>query len=146
MIMQKVDLSRTQIHEQAMICIFQHLFYDTQKELTYKKPIEEIISDVMEVSFDECDVFFRAILFETLKNKKDYIQLINTKLNRWTFPRLCLTDQAILLLFTSELLNKRIPIQVCIDMAVDLSHRYCDDSSYKYIHKVLDRIGKENAE
>ena len=65
--MENVELSRTKIHEQAMICIFQHLFYESQKEITNKKKIEEIISDVMEVSFDECDLFFRAIIFETIK-------------------------------------------------------------------------------
>ena len=143
--MENLELSRTKTHEQAMICIFQYLFYDNQKSLTCKKPIEEIISDVMEVSFDECDLFFRAIIFETIKNKKEYIEIINSKLNKWTFDRLCSTDQAILLLFTSELINKRAPIQVCIDVAVDLAHRYCDDASFKYINKVLDRIGKENA-
>lgn len=143
--MENVEISRTKIHEQAMICIFQYLFYDSQKEITNKKPVEEIISDVMEVSFDECDLFFRAIIFETIKNKKDYIAIIDSKLNKWTFDRLCLTDQAILLLFTSQLLNNRVPVQVGIDVAVDLAHRYCDDKSYKYIHKVLDRIGKENA-
>lgn len=143
--MENVEISRTKIHEQAMICIFQYLFYDSQKEITNKKPVEEIISDVMEVSFDECDLFFRAIIFETIKNKKDYIAIIDSKLNKWTFDRLCLTDQAILLLFTSQLLNNRVPVQVGIDVAVDLAHRYCDDNSYKYIHKVLDRIGKENA-
>lgn len=143
--MENVEISRTKIHEQAMICIFQYLFYDSQKEITNKKPVEEIISDVMEVSFDECDLFFRAIIFETIKNKKDYIVIIDSKLNKWTFDRLCLTDQAILLLFTSQLLNNRVPVQVGIDVAVDLAHRYCDDKSYKYIHKVLDRIGKENA-
>ena len=143
--MENVELSRTKIHEQVMICIFQNLFYETQKESTQKKKIEEIISDVMEVSFDECDLFFRAIIFETIKNRKEYIEIIESKLNKWTFHRLCLTDQAILLLFTSQLLNNRAPIQVCIDMAVDLAHRYCDDKSYRYINKVLDRVGKENA-
>ena len=144
--MEKLDMTRTKIHEQAMICIFQYLFYESQNELTSKKPIEEIISDVMEVSFDDCDLFFRAIIFETIKNRKDYVNLIQSKLaSNWTFDRLCLTDQAILLLFTSQLINNRAPIQVCIDMAVDLAHRYCDDNSYKYINKVLDRVGKENA-
>ena len=144
--MEKLDMTRTKIHEQAMICIFQYLFYESQNELTSKKPIEEIISDVMEVSFDDCDLFFRAIIFETIKNRKDYVNLSQSKLaSNWTFDRLCLTDQAILLLFTSQLINNRAPIQVCIDMAVDLAHRYCDDNSYKYINKVLDRVGKENA-
>ena len=143
--MEKLDLTRTKIHEQAMLCIFQYLFYENAIDTTYKKPIEEIISDVMEVSFDECDVFFRAIIFETIKNRNEYINIINSKLNKWTFNRLCLSDQAILLLFTSELINQRAPIQVCIDVAVDLAHRYCDDKSYRYINKVLDRVGKENA-
>ena len=143
--MEKLDLTRTKIHEQAMLCIFQYLFYENAIDTTYKKPIEEIISDVMEVSFDECDVFFRAIIFETIKNRNEYINIINSKLNKWTFNRLCLSDQAILLLFTSELINQRAPIQVCIDVAVDLAHRYCDEKSYKYINKVLDRVGKENA-
>ena len=143
--MENMELSRTKIREQAMICIFEYLFYDIYKDTNYKKPVEEIISDIMEVPFDECDVFFRAIIFETIKNKKEYIEIINSKLNKWTFDRLCLTDQAILLLFTSELLNHRAPIQVCIDVAVDFAHRYCDDASYKYINKVLDRIGKEHA-
>ena len=143
--MENLDLTRTKIHEQAMICIFQYLFYNSVKEISSVKPIEEIISDVMEVSFDECDLFFRAIIFETIKNKKEYISLIESKLNKWTFDRLCLTDQAILLLFTSQLLNNRVPMQVGIDVAVDLAHRYCDDKSYRYINKVLDRVGKENA-
>ena len=29
--------------------------------------------------------------------------------------------------------------------SIDLAHKYCDDKSYKYINKVLDRIGNENA-
>lgn len=143
--METNNVSRTKIHESALICIFEYLFYSNHKEISNKKPLEEIISDVMEVSFDECDLFFRAIIFETIKNKNEYINLINEKLNKWTFDRLCLTDQAILLLFTSQIINKRVPLQVVIDVAVDLAHRYCDENSYKYINKVLDRIGKENA-
>ena len=73
--MENVELSRTKIHEQAMICIFQYLFYETQKEITQKKKIEEIISDVMEVSFDECDLFFRAIIFETISK---YLYLLHS--------------------------------------------------------------------
>lgn len=143
--MENENYSRTLIHEQAMKCVFEYLFYDKYKTDIIKKSLEEIIEDVMEVKFDECDVFFRAIVFETIKNKKDYISLIEPKLDKWKFDRLCLTDQAILLLATSEILNNRAPKAVCIDVALDLSHKYCDDKSYKYINKVLDRIGNENA-
>lgn len=143
--MNESDISRTKLHEQAMICIFQYLFYKSYKNISNYKKIDEIVYDVMDVNFDNCEDFFKAIIFETISNSKQYITIIESHLIKWTFKRLCLVDQAILLLFTTEIINKRVPIQVAIDMACDLAHRYCDDKSYKYINKVLDIIGKENA-
>ena len=138
------NLTRTKIHENAMICIFQYIFYKTyNKEITNPKKIDEIIQDFMEINFDDCDPFFKAIIFETIKNEKEYISLIESYLKKWKFNRLCLTDQAILLTFTSEIINKREEIQVIIDMAVDLAHKYCDEKSYRYINGVLDNIAKQ---
>lgn len=143
--MEKFEFGRTYLQEQAMICIFQYLFY-LEEDVSERKPIEEIISDVMEENFDDCDEFFKVIIFESIKNRKEYIEIIQSKLKEgWTFERLSLEDQAILLLATTEIMNNRNEIQVCIDVAVDLAHRYSDETSYKYINKVLDRIGKENA-
>ena len=41
--MEKLDMTRTKIHEQAMVCIYQYLFYESHSDVTSKKPIEEII-------------------------------------------------------------------------------------------------------
>ena len=136
-------ITRTKIHENAFYCIFQYLFYKYSKELTYRKPIEEIIQDVMEEPYDNCDPFFKAIIFETIKNEKEYSEIIEQRLNKWKLNRLDLAERAILLLSTSEIINKREKVQVIIDVALDLSHRYCDDESYRYINAVLDRISKE---
>ena len=101
----------------------------------------------MESSFDDCDPFFKAIVFEAIKDKNINIEnIIQPKLVRWNFNNLSISDQAILLLFTSEILNNRVESHVAIDMALDLAHRYgAKDNSYKYINKVLDRISKEDA-
>lgn len=142
------NISRTKIHELAMICIFQHLFYENSKlEKENRKDMVEIVSDVMEKSFDECDPFFKAIIFETIKDQKILIEkYIQPKLVKWDFNRLPYEQQAILLLFTSEIINHRVENQVAIDMAVDLAHRYDEkDDAYRYINKVLDRISKEDA-
>ena len=136
-------ITRTKIHENAFYCIFQYLFYKYSKELTYRKPIEEIIQDVMEEPYDNCDPFFKAIIFETIQNEKEYSEIIEQRLNKWKLNRLDLAERAILLLSTSEIINKREKVQVIIDVALDLSHRYCDDESYRYINAVLDRISKE---
>ena len=75
--MEKIELSRTKIHELAFICVFQYLFYEQSKiEKDNRKRIDEIISDVMESSFDDCDPFFKAIVFEAIKDKNINIENI----------------------------------------------------------------------
>lgn len=137
------NLSRTKLHENAMICMYQHLFYSKMNK-EYKKILPEIVSDVMELPYDECDDFFKSILFESVKQKKEFIDLISLYLSKtWKFNRLSLIEQSILLLFTSEIINHQVETQVAIDMAIDLSKKYGDDQSYKFINAVLDKIGKE---
>lgn len=138
----EVTLSRTKIHENAMFCLYQHLFYSTLAK-EYKKLLPEIVNDVMEQPFDQCDDFFKSIVYESVQNKKEYIDIISKNLSStWKFNRLSLIEQAILLLFSAELANHRVEHQVAIDVAVDLAKRYCDENSYKFINAVLDKIGK----
>ncbi len=137
------NLSRTKLHENAMICMYQHLFYSKMNK-ECKKILPEIVSDVMEIPYDDCDDFFKSIIFESVKQKKEFIDLISLYLSKtWKFNRLSLIEQSILLLFTSEIVNHQVETQVAIDMAIDLSKKYCDDQSYKFINAVLDKIGKE---
>lgn len=142
--MEHKELSRTKLHENAMICLYEHLFYQHYLNASAKKKIEEIIADVMKTSFDDCDPFFKAIIFETLQDKKELIDIISENLSKkWNFSRLALTDQAILLLFTSEMLNRRVESQIAINEAIELAKKYCDDQAYKYINAVLDKIRKD---
>ena len=137
------NLSRTKLHENAMICMYQHLFYSKMNN-ECKNILPEIVSDVMEIPYDDCDDFFKSIIFESVKQKKEFIDLISLYLSKtWKFNRLSLIEQSILLLFTSEIVNHQVETQVAIDMAIDLSKKYCDDQSYKFINAVLDKIGKE---
>ena len=138
-----IKLTRTKLHENAMICLYQHLFYATL-EKKYRKLLPEIITDVMEVPFDECDDFFKKIVFLAVKNKKEYVEIISNHLAAgWKFNRLSLIERAILLLFTSEIINNLVECHVAIDVGVDLAKRYCDDNSYKFINAILDKIGLE---
>lgn len=136
------NVGRTKLHEQALLCIYQYLFYQNM-DIDGRKSIVEIISDVMEVSFDECDTFFKAIIFETIKNRRAYIKRIEFYLKTgWTFERLSLMEQAILLIGTSEIINNHNEKSVAIDVAVDLAKRYgSEDKSYKLVNAILDKIG-----
>ena len=135
-------ISRTKMQELAMICIYQHLLY-AKLPIQYRKPLTEIVSDTMEISYDECDDFFKQIIFETIRQKKEFKEVISQYLAKtWSFNRLSYIEQAILLLFCNEICNQLVPKHVAIDVAVDLAKRYGDDTAYKYIHAVLDKIGK----
>ena len=61
----QIKMSRTKMHENALICLYQYLIYNKVSK-KYRKSITEIVSDIMEVSFDDCDEFFRCILFEDI--------------------------------------------------------------------------------
>ncbi len=142
---QENKLSRTKMHENAMICLYQYLFYQKVNRI-YRKSINEIVLDVTNISFDDCDDFFKCILFEAYQDKKQLIEIISNCLEKsWKFNRLALIAQAILLLFSEEIINHRVEVNVAIDVAVDLAKRYLDDGDYKFIHAVLNRIGKEYA-
>ena len=58
----------------------------------------------------------------------------------WTFDRLSLLEQSILLISYQELKQVKTARAVVINEAITLAKEYCDDSSYKLINGVLDRL------
>ena len=58
----------------------------------------------------------------------------------WSFDRLSVLEQAILLVSLQEILQNDIPKPVVINEAIKLAKKYCDDDSYKLINGVLDQL------
>jgi N utilization substance protein B len=69
-----------------------------------------------------------------------YVRKINSLLNEWTFDRLAILEQAILLLAISEFELESAERAIIINEAIELSRIYADESSYAYINGVLDRL------
>jgi len=97
------------------------------------------MDNIPEEDFDE---FSNKILTDLDEHKFNYIDKISGHLVKWTFDRLNLVEQAILLEATSELLLKLNDKAVVIDEAIRLTKLYCDEESYKYINGVLDGLCK----
>ena len=77
---------------------------------------------------------------DLLANKDSYISEIAKHLNKWSFDRLNLVEQAILLETVSEISQGINDRAVVIDEAVIMAKEYCDEDAYKYINGVLDHI------
>lgn len=126
-------LNRHAYREKMVFALYQHLLL--------RKDIRECFVDNFED--DIYDDFIEKICQDLEKNEKKYIEKISGHLVKWSFDRLNLVEQAILLESTSELLQKLNDKPIVIDEAIILAKTYCDDDSYKFINGVLDKICKK---
>ena len=121
--------NRHEYREKIVFALYQHLLLH--------KDLNTCFEDNFESDNDE----FLAAITEDLANNKDvYITEISKHLNKWTFDRLNLVEQAIILEAVSEIRLGLNDTAVVIDEAVILAKQYCDEESYKYINGVLDHI------
>jgi N utilization substance protein B len=127
--------SRNKLQELTVFCIYQYLFYYNSDT---KPSIGEIIESVFDCSVKECDPFVKKLFKESIKNADESIKEISKYLNEWTFDRLNLLEQAILLSAYTQFKYMKQPKQVVINVAVELAKKYCDETSYKFINGVLD--------
>ena len=108
--------------------LYQHLLLD--------KDITECMFSYSDEPFEK---FENDILEDIKVNEDNYISNISSYLKDWSFNRLNLVDQAILLLAVSEMTQGINDKAVIIDEAINLAKEYSDETSYKYINGVLDR-------
>ena len=122
-------------HEQrviAMKSIYQNLLLG--------KDIRRAVYDLTQGQ-NEVDEFLYTLTIDLMQNKDAYIEQINQNLrDDWSFDRLSLLEQSILLIAYQELKQVKTARAVVINEAITLAKEYCDDSSYKLINGVLDRL------
>lgn len=125
-------MNRHEQREIAMKSIYQNLLLG--------KDIRRAVYDLTQGQ-NEVDEFLYTLTIDLMQNKDAYIEQINQNLrDDWSFDRLSLLEQAILLIAYQELKQVQTARAVVINEAVTLAKKYCDDSSYKLINGVLDRL------
>ena len=122
-------LNRHEYRERIVFSIYQHLLLH--------KPLSETFQANFE---DDEDEFMTSIRDDLIVNEETYIGMIGPHLQKWTFDRLNLVEQAILLAALSEIELKLNDSAVIIDEAVILAKTYCDEESYRFINGVLDNL------
>lgn len=91
--------------------------------------------------FLDVDAQFVETLEFCLDHKNEIISVISTALlDNWTFDRLNLVDQAILLEAYSECKILRTDKNIMIDQSIITSKKYSDANSYEFINAILDKI------
>ena len=125
-------MNRHEQREIAMKSIYQNLLLG--------KDIRRAVYDLTQGQ-NEVDEFLYTLTIDLVHNKDAYIEQINQNLrDDWSFDRLSLLEQSILFIAYQELKQVQTARAVVINEAVTLAKKYCDDSSYKLINGVLDRL------
>ncbi|HAE16101.1 MAG: transcription antitermination factor NusB [Solobacterium sp.] len=122
-------MKRHESREKGMITVYQYLLF--------RRDLEELIDDNFENKEDE--YILQAVRTAAL-NEERYIGYLNRVLEGWTFDRLGVIEQAIMLMGCAEFDMKQLEMNVIIDEYVRLAKKYCEPDSYKLINGVLDRI------
>ena len=123
-------LNRHEYREKIVFALYQHLLLH--------KDLYACFNDNFEP--EQEDDYLISIRDDIYRNKDAYVKEISTHLNKWSFDRLNLVEQAILLETVSELKQGLNDKAVVIDEAVIMAKEYCDEEAYKYINGVLDNI------
>ena len=121
--------NRHEYREKIVFSLYQHLLLH--------KDLNSCFDDNLD---QETDDFVESMKRDLLENKEEYIAEISKYLVKWSFDRLNLVEQAILLETVSEISQGINDKAVVIDEAVILAKEYCDEESYKFINGVLDQI------
>lgn len=81
-----------------------------------------------------------TLLKQLKQNQGEIDQLISEAMVDWQLQRLVRLDKDILRIAVAEILYMGIPDRVAINEALELSKRYGDDDSHKFINGVLRRV------
>ena len=135
--MESLFLSRNEEHELIMTCIYDALLYSNMgKEFS----VEEIMCSVFEVEYDEISMFAKEMVIKSLSHINEIKEIFQARMPKWSFDRLNLVEQAILLMSYTHKQIENSDKSIIINVAVKLSKKFLDKDDYKFVNGILDKV------
>jgi len=128
--------NRNELREICIKVLYQIYILDKAK---VEYDVKELIKEQFEIEND----FLNEIVNGVVEKQKEINKLANKHLIDWEIDRLSKVDKAILSISIYELLYTDTPPIVAINEAIELSHKYSDESVTKMINACLDKIYHE---
>ena len=106
--------------------------------LIKKNSISETKKEAFEYNFDANQL---RVIEYCLNNFQAIHLILDSQVNsKWQFDRLNYVDQAILLEAYSEYQVSKTDKAILIDQSIITAKKYSDDSSFKYINAILEKV------
>lgn len=135
--MESLFLSRNQEHELIMTCIYDALLYSNMnKEFS----VEEVMCSVFGVDYDEISFFAKETVIKSLAHVNEIKNIFQEKMPKWSFDRLNLLEQAILIMSYTHKQTQNADKSIIINVAVKLAKKFLDKDDYKFVNAILDKV------
>ena len=135
--MESLFLSRNEEHELIMTCIYDALLYSNMdKEFS----IEEIMCSVFDVTYDEISFFVKEMVIKSLSHVNEIKLVYQANMPKWSFDRLNLVEQAILLMSYTHKQIEKSDKSIIINIAVKLAKKFLDKDDFKFVNAILDKV------
>ena len=138
-----MSINRNQQHYIVMTVIYNELNDFVMGGGKTFRDARDLISELCEQPYEEVDNFIKASVAATLQNYGVAKQAFIPFLKDWTWDRLPLLTQAILLMSYSHFyFVEKVDKKVVINIAVDLAKKYIEEKQAKFINAILDGVLK----
>ena len=137
-----MEISRNKLHEKALTIIYQCLTFES---LGNEYDIKEVISNNMELPFEDVDIYLRHVVVSAIAHKQQAINTFTPNLKKWRFERLSLLLRSLLILSYAQyyhLTNSDMDKKVIINVAVNLAKTYLEKDDYKFVNAILENTLK----
>lgn len=131
------ELTRNKEQELVMFCIYDALIYAGMNE---EFSLEDTMSSVFAMDFEDISYYSKAIVIKTLSHINEIKQIFQEKMPKWSFDRLNVVEQSILLMSYTHFHEEKVDKKIVIDIAVRLAKKYLDADDYKFVNAILDNI------
>lgn len=131
------ELTRNKEQELVMFCIYDALIYAGMNE---EFSLEDTMSSVFAMDFEDISYYSKAIVIKTLSHINEIKQIFQEKMPKWSFDRLNVVEQSILLMSYTHFHEEKVDKKIVIDIAVRLAKKYLDAGDYKFVNAILDNI------
>lgn len=132
-------MTRTELRETACKIIYETYIFENAK-------VDYDINYLLKDEMEEPDDFIIELIEGVKSNQKELSTLANKYLLNWEIDRLSKMDKAIISVAIYELKYTKTAYKIVIDEALNLSHKYSDESVTKMINAMLDGIYKNECE
>jgi transcription antitermination protein NusB len=127
-----------------------------QRDYTFRV-VFSMEQNITEIPLEDLDLHLESAELQTEEDKsiirekvthifgelKEIDGLIETAADRWSIDRIAKIELAILRVAIYDMKYDNIPVQIAVNEAVELSKKYGDEQSSKFVNGVLGQIVKK---